>query len=34
MIINMYNQGISVGTISNCANLSCEEVEKIIKELK
>ena len=31
MIINMYNKGLSLEIISSCANLSVDEVKKIIK---
>lgn len=34
MIINLSNSGVPIETISKASNLSIEEVEKIIKELK
>lgn len=32
IIINMYNNNLSLDTISNCTNLEIKEIEKIIKE--
>lgn len=34
MIINMYNKNIPIDTISECSNLSQEEVQEIIDSLK
>ena len=34
MILNMHNEGISIETISKCANLTIQEVEDIINQNK